>query len=770
MRHLKMRCLIQVGFICLTVISVFAVIARAQSSDQAVFSVDDLFTTLNVSVADLSRDGRWIAATVSSLNDRIGIDNRRFGDPTYIAPGVAELWMIDTQTAKVQKLFNEKRQVRGITWSPDGNKLAMLVLNREVFEPVIWDRTTGKVDNIKLPAGKEAADNADLEWSADGGQLFLTLRSAEWRKKAAERFRYETGGPVVVHSSKEPFLAWEDLRRMSNIRSLAAYDLKTGQFRELVPESKLGSYNTSEDGTFITFSEDITKKTDYDTIGGTDNQIHLIPAAGGERRTIIKSTKGTNYVWSLDRRRYAYAKDGNIFVASVDDKEARQLTGKKPAAEKEKTEPPTEKPKDDTVGKTDKKPDEKERFSVVRLSPKGDWLVASNKEGMWLMNTETGSKELFLKMSEDDKEAPRYQIVSWSPNADNIYMTYASRTKWERGLVRYDVKAKRLDELVKDSRLYGGFTFSKDGKTIVFNSADGNRTGDFYAADADLKNVRRLTDLNPELKAKRLSKTELVPYLDADGNKTYGVLYYPADYEPGKKYPTVFNIYEQFFDDNFNGTINVLTSNGYAVMQPSVTFETGYPGEAWVKGVTSAANKLIEMGVADPDRLGVQGTSYGGYATNLLITQTNRFKAAINISGKVDMISFYTDSPRFGTRNIHAPEKSQDRLGATLWQQPQKYIQQSAIFFADRIKTPLLLVTGEQDPNVPARQAMEMYYALRRLGKDVEWASYSNGGHGMPTTTVEEVKDFHNRIIRWYDDHLKGDLKKKAEDAKAEIP
>ena len=189
-----------------------------------------------------------------------------------------------------------------------------------------------------------------------------------------------------------------------------------------------------------------------------------------------------------------------------------------------------------------------------------------------------------------------------------------------------------------------------------------------------------------------------------------------------------------------------------------------------MKGVTSAANKLIEMGVADPERLGVQGVSYGGYATNLLITQTNRFKAAINISGKVNMVSFYTDSPRLGVRNIHAPEKSQDRIGATLWQQPQKYIQQSAIMFADRIKTPLLLITGEQDHNVPARQAMEMYYALRRLGREVEWVSYTNGGHGMPTTTIEEVKDYHKRIITWYDDHLKGDLKKKAEKRKSENP
>ena len=126
------------------------------------------------------------------------------------------------------------------------------------------------------------------------------------------------------------------------------------------------------------------------------------------------------------------------------------------------------------------------------------------------------------------------------------------------------------------------------------------------------------------------------------------------------------------------------------------------------------------MGVADSARLGVHGTSYGGYATNLLVTQTNRFKAAINISGKVDIISFYTDSPRLGVRNITAAERQQDRIGATLWQQPQKYVAHSAIMFADRIKTPMLLITGEQDSNVPADNTREMYYALRRLGKEVD--------------------------------------------------
>ncbi len=755
---LQTRSLKSVCVIIALAVSLLPQFSTAQTQATA-FTVDDMLDVVNVQISDLSGDGRWLAAQSSTLGDRIGIDNYRFGDPTYIAPQMSEIWIIDTQSAKAQKLFPDKRQTRSLRWSPDGERLAFFLLRGDRYEPVIWERAASRFTSINLPAGRYVAENSDLEWSSDGARILMALRSEDWRAKAKEKFAYETRGPVVAHSSREPFLAWDELRRMSALRSLVSYDLKTAQSREVLPETKINSYNLSEDGSFISFSEDITKKTDYDVIFGAENQVRILPSAGGEARTILKSTKGINLIWSKDGRRYAYSKDGQIFFASIDDKEPRQVTGKK--EEKEKTEA-SDKPAEADKDK------QKERFNAVRLSPGGDQLIASNREGLWLIDTATAARELFLKLPEEEREAPRYQAVEWSD--DGIYLTYSSRTKWERGLSRYNTKTKKLEDLFRDSRLYSGFRLSKDGRAFVFASAEGNRPADLYFADAGFTTVRRLTEANPQLKQKKLSRTELVSYLDADGAKSYGVLYYPADYEAGKKYPTVFIIYEQFFDDNFNSTVNILTSNGYAVMQPSVNFETGFPSEAWTKGVTASANKLIDMGVADAERLGVQGTSYGGYATNLLITETSRFKAAINISGKVNMVSFYTDSPRLGVRNIHAPEKSQDRLGATLWQQPQKYVQHSAIMFADRIKTPLLLMTGEQDHNVPARQAMEMYYALRRLGRKVEWVSYTNGGHGMPTTTVEEVKDYHKRIVAWYDDHLKGDLKKKAEEQKSDVP
>jgi dipeptidyl aminopeptidase/acylaminoacyl peptidase len=168
----------------------------------------------------------------------------------------------------------------------------------------------------------------------------------------------------------------------------------------------------------------------------------------------------------------------------------------------------------------------------------------------------------------------------------------------------------------------------------VFERSDGDRPNEVYAAGQDFSNPHVLTNLNPQLAGVALSHSELVSYLDADGKKLYGVLYYPANYQPGKKYPLVAEIYESFFDNGFNENMNLLAGRGWFVFHPSVDFEIGYPGEAWVKGVTDGINSLQEKGLVDGTKLGVEGTSYGGYATNLLITQTNRFAAAVTFQAR----------------------------------------------------------------------------------------------------------------------------------------
>lgn len=726
--------------------------AVRQVAQLSTFTAEDALAVRTYSIGDLSDDGRYLTLVGTIRRDQFGQDFRHDGDPAYTRGIPVQLSVVDLQTGESCAVFPEKRAVRSEHWSPDGKRLAMLAFNGDVWEPLIWDRTTGKATTSHLPPGLYVAENSDLRWTPDGKRLVFAVHTTAWRKRARDTFTNMTVGPVFVQSSLDPFLAWDDVRRMANVRSIVAFDPQTNRLQEIVPETMVGAYTLAEDGSAITFNKDIQKKTDYDSFG-SETALHVRTMSGTER-VLLPTTKGTQVQFAEDGKHYAYSKDGRVYVSSIDSTGARQIAG--PAETRRGETPDTSKAARDRAAT--------ERFTVLRYSPAGDALLLSNREGLWLADIASGAREQVIATDDSSAAAPRITFAAWGQDGQHLYFSKASREKWERGFVRYDRPSKSLTELIKDGRIYSGLRLTKNGDRALLFVANGNRPADLYVADANLSKLTRVVESNPQLTAKAIGPTELVNFLDVDGHPKHAVVYYPADYQRGKTYPTIFEVYEDFFDDTYDVRANVLTGHGYVVVHPAVDFEIGFPGEAWLKGVTAAANKLIEMGIADSARLGLQGQSYGGYATNLLVTQTHRFKAAVNISGKVDLISFYTDSPRLGVRNVNAAEKTQDRIGATMWEQPQKYAAHSAVLFADRIKTPLLLVTGAQDSNVPADNTREMYYALRRLGKEVVWVNYMNGGHGGGTATADDFLDMQRRVLEWYDAKLKPGRAKVASD------
>jgi dipeptidyl aminopeptidase/acylaminoacyl peptidase len=733
------------------------------------FTIDDFFKVKSARLEDVSRDGRFVTLSVSTPEDRLPQDHRRYGDPTYVGPSRAELVVVETATGKNIPVFAGKRHVDSAAWSPDGKALAYFERVGGRFELRIWSRQSGRTEAMVWPKGKDIVSGSPLIWAPDGKKLYVTVRAPDWEAKSSEMFKEITRAPIIVMSSREPFLQWEAIRRRDGLVVPAVWDIGARKLTELLPETPIASLRLTEDGSALVFERDVTEKTSYDVIFGTKNQLEVLPLAGGGPRVLLKPYERRSLVWSKDRKAFAYADKGNVFVMSLDDKEPRQLTGEK---EPEAAKKPAEGPGEDEAPKK-KQP----TWSPVRFSPDGASLLATSARVVeedkdadppvprpspprqyWLVDVRDGAASMIHELPEDEDSRPKLQVVDWSPDGASIYFSTSAPDRYDRGLIRFDIASGAFADLRRGPALSSGWRMSEDGSTFVFVESDGDLPSDFYAADREFQSVRRLTDLNFWLADRAVSHTELVSYRDADGKKLYGVLFYPANYEEGKTYPLVTEVYENYFDNGFNGALNILTSAGYAVLHPSVNLVTGRPGEAWAKGALAAINKVVEMGVADPDRLGIQGTSYGGYATVLLITQTDRFKAAINNSGKVDMVSFYTQSPRLGVRNTHAPEKSQDRIGGTLWEYPERYLDHSAILQADRITTPLLCITGDLDPNVEALQSQEIYYALRRLGKTCVWLRYSDGAHGGPNSPAERA-DMYRRMIAWYDKYLKFEKK-----------
>lgn len=727
--------------------------------------IRDLLDINTVSVQDLSADGKWLALTVSTRRDALGVDSYRDNDPTYVRATPVRLLVVDTRTLAQTPVFANKTAVRTALWSPDGSKLAILSAANDALALQVWDRATRAFTSPKMPAGQHVAENSELRWSDDGKSLAFASRADAWTAKVKARFNELTKGPVTVLDGTEDFLEWDGMNRFNAERSIVSWTLATNAVTTIQQTALIGQWTLAKDGSAITLQEDITKKTSYDIIGGREWKL-VTGVPGGNlaaARTLFPTLTGITLSWSDDGASFTSTRDGRVYLGSVKDTVSRQILGPAPAPARAGAGGSTAPSAATDTSAAARAQRAKERFSVVRWSPAGDALLAQNSEGLWLVSLTGSDREMIIAAPDTTiqrEPAARTQFTTWSNDGRYLYFSENSRTKWDRAVFRYDRQTKQKSELVRGAKYYNGLRLSKDGSTAVLTVNDGNRVGDVYVADATLGNMRRVMESNPQLASKPVAKTELIKYMDADGKSRYGVVHLPTNYQPGTKYPTIMLVYEEFFDDTWDAVANLLAAHGYAVVKPSVGFEIGYPEEAWQKGVLAAANEVIRMGIADSSRLGVHGTSYGGYATNLLVTYTDRFKAAINMSGKVDIISFYTDSPRLGVRNIHAAEKSQDRIGATLWQAPQKYVEHSAIMFADRIKTPLLLMTGGEDHNVPAINTREMYYALRRLGKTVTWANYVNGGHGVPNTTEADFIDYHQRVLDWYAKYLQQAPKK----------
>ena len=704
---------------------------------QQAFTSEDALNVASLQVLDITSDGRYAVATRYTSRDRKNIDHMRFGDPTYVSPSFSQLLVIDTDTGEETLVFDERVQVRSAVFSPDGSTVAFFLRLGDEFSLQTFEVSRSRVREVSLRSDKSIASNSPLEWRPDGSGVLLGLRADGWAETSRRMYLELSEGPVIVQDSRNSFLAWDSVRNRSSLQIPAIVELDSREVRELLSEGNYASFNQAKDGEFVTYSEVTPLKTSYEPNKGTEYEVFLLSLDDlGTTSLTEKSEDRIRPNWNEAGNSFAYSEKGNVFVRSVFTDSAVNLT-------------------EDLRGPVSEDDTTKIRFSVNRWRPDGAALLLSSQQGYHVLDTESGEIELVFEKPDEDDNAPELDDVNWSPDGQFVYLTYSAQDKWERGLVRLDLRSGQTQDLVKDENLYSRWMFSEDGEKIFYQFSDGDLPNDLYVSDARLARPVRLTDLNPWLSDRKLTRSELVEYLDVDGNTLYGILYYPVGYEPGRKYPLVAEIYEEFFNNGFNHRMNLLANAGFFGFRPSVKLEIGYPGEAWLKAVTTGINVLIDRGMVDPDKLGVHGTSYGGYATNLLITQTDRFAAAINISGKVNIISFLGDSPKITTRNYRAAEDGQDRIGATLWEQPLKYVAHSAVMYADRIETPLLLMSGEGDWNVPATNEREMYYALKRLEKEVVWVHYMNAGHGAGrSSTVDDFHDHWQRILEWYTSHF----------------
>jgi dipeptidyl aminopeptidase/acylaminoacyl peptidase len=244
------------------------------------------------------------------------------------------------------------------------------------------------------------------------------------------------------------------------------------------------------------------------------------------------------------------------------------------------------------------------------------------------------------------------------------------------------------------------------------------------------------------------------------------VLYKPEGFDPSRKYPMMVYFYERLSDNLHNyvipaagsSSINIsfYVSRGYLVFTPDIPYEIGYPGESALKAVVPGVLSLVDEGFVDEDAIGVQGHSWGGYQIAYLVTKTNVFKAAEAGAPVANMTSAY-GGIRWGTgmSRMFQYEKTQSRLGGSLWETPVRYIENSPLFWADKVETPVLMMHNDEDGAVPWYQGIEYFVALRRLNKPVWMLNYNGEDHGL--RQEHNQKDWAIRMQQFFDHYLKGD-------------
>jgi len=280
----------------------------------------------------------------------------------------------------------------------------------------------------------------------------------------------------------------------------------------------------------------------------------------------------------------------------------------------------------------------------------------------------------------------------------------------------------------------------------------------------DFEDPRRISQANPQQEDFKWGTVELYSWTSADGQKLDGLLVKPEDFDPDKKYPLIVNFYEKSSQGLYRHRVpevdrstigyHYYTSNDYIIFNPDVYYETGYPGEDAFDCVITGVTQLISEGFIDKEHIAAQGHSWGGYQTAYLATRTDLFAAIESGAPVSNMFSAYGGIRGWSGRNRSFQyENTQSRIGESIWDAPLRYLENSPLFWADKIHTPLLIMHNEGDGAVPFSQGVEFFIALRRLRKPAWLLNYNEADH-WPTKTRDKL-DFQIRMSQFFDHYLK---------------
>lgn len=678
------------------------------------------------------------------------------------------VYLLDPASGATQVLDSDTLRYAGLAWNEAGTALAVLrgdvPAGQEQRENVLltwrglgtsqapratrWDPSAAS----GLPAGMVLSEHGAVTWDSAGARVFVGLR--EQRTALDLPPEAERPNVEVWHWADDLLISQQKVRAAAEARRtwLAVVHLDQGRVLRLADEAMPQVQRLGETGFALGFRDQPYRHL-FDEPPELRDIIRIDLATGA--RQVLAERVRFPVGASPDGRWHAWSRNDTLWAQEIATGRSLNLTA---AA---------------GVSFTDLSqgmPGEQGPYGLASWSRDGRTVVVPHYYDLWAFPLDGGPARN-LTRGLGARDSIRFRLASLDPEGDRrgmdlsrpIYLAASGEWSKKSGYWRVD-PGQAPRPLLWEDRLVEGIRKARDADRVILTRQTFEEFPDWWTSTTSLEAPQRVTDANPQRQEFAWGRRVLIEYTDGRGNRLQGTLALPAGYQPGQRYPMIVYFYERLswrhhqfsmpvYDDRPH--FSTYASQGYLVLLPDIVYTPGRPGSSALDDVTSAARRVIELGYADPARIGLQGHSWGGYQSSFIVTQTDMFATVVTGAPLTNLESMHNILYKgSGEGNAWIIQWNQGRMGTVPWADPELFRSQSPVQHVANIRTPFLILHGTADPAVDWNQGLEFYIAARRAGKEVILLSYPEELHHL--TRRPNQMDFQRRMREYFDHYLKG--------------
>ncbi|MDH1882541.1 S9 family peptidase [Empedobacter sp. GD03797] len=617
-----------------------------------------------------------------------------------------------------------------------------------------------KSELLGLKKDWQVSENRQPKFSKDGNSLFIglmpklaekdtTLIADDYAKVDVWSYKDDFIQPQQLKNlereKKRSYLSVIDLSNPAKVIQLA--DLDMNQAEILNEGNSNFALGTSDNAYRLSSNWDVTGRKDY----------YIINTKTGQRELFAKALAGKVEMSPNGKFAVFYNAENGLWSSyNIETKETKVLNKKlKVKFYDEENDSPTL----------------AQEYGVAYFTDNDETVLIKDRYDIWEFDLAGNRRPENMTNGFGRKHNITFDINQLNDdiktlNRDNlVYLGAFNNQNKQSGVYQTIIsKAKNPEEVVM-SNTWGAQKMTKalNANEFIYTKESFRNSPDVYVS-TNFKDEKKISAINPQQKDYLWGNGELVTWKTYSGKDATGVVYKPENFDPNKKYPMIVYFYEKL-SDNLNryqapaptpSRINhtYFVSNDYIVFTPDISYTIGHPGKSAEDYINSGVEALKKNTWVNGSKIAIQGQSWGGYQVAHLITATNMYAAAWTGAPVVNMTSAY-GGIRWGTgmSRQFQYEQTQSRIGKTLWEAPELYIENSPLFNMPKVTTPVVIMHNDEDGAVPWYQGIEMFMALRRLGKPVWMLNYNGDDHNLIKRANKN--DIQQRQVQFFDHYLK---------------